>query len=160
MKTLLNAILTKLKEVTELKYIDENWDQLNDFPNTAVKYPCALVDMRITDKIDYLNLVQTGNYTIEIIVAHKKISNSSINAPASQRQKSFEIYDIVNAIHDKLHGWSPTDDSGRMTDKTLGKEFQQGIKKMTMTFEVTYTKAKPSNTVPVQVGLQIDQSEN
>lgn len=155
MKHLLNAILNRLGEVDSLKYIDENWDQLNDYPNSAVKFPCALVDLRISEKVDYLNLVQTGNYTIEILVAHKKLTNSSLNAPTSQREKSFEIYDIVDQIHNKLHGWSPTGDCGRMFDQTLQKDFQQGVKKMIMSFEVTYTKPVKTTRVPVMVGLQV-----
>lgn len=158
MKHLLNAILNRLGEVPLLKYVDENWDQLNDYPNTAVKFPCALVDLRINNKTDYLNLVQTGNYTIEIVVAHIKNTNSSLSAPPVQRQKSFEIYDIVDQVHDKLHGWSPTVDSGRMFDKTFQKDFQQGIKKMTLTFEVCYTKKVPNTMVPVQVGLLVEKT--
>lgn len=155
MKNLLNAILNRLGEVTELQYIDENWDQLNEYPNTPVKFPCALVDYRISGKVDYLNLVQRGDFSIEIIIADKKLSNSNLKAPASQRQKSFEIIDLVDKIHNKLHGWSPTEDSGRMVDKTLQKDFQQGIKRMTMTFEVHHTKEMPSTRVPVLVALQV-----
>lgn len=160
MKDLLNAILNKLEEVTALKYIDEDWDQLNDFPNTAVKFPAALVDFQITNKSDFLNREQSSTYSIDIIVCHKKLSNSNRNAPESQKQKSFEIYEIVDEIHNKLHGWHPTADAGRMVDKSLSKEYVYGIKKLTMNFEVTYTKKVPSTMVPVQVGLQVDQSEN
>lgn len=160
MKNLLNAILTKLQEVTELKYIDEDWNQLSDSPNSPVKFPCALVDFQIPNKSDYLNREQNSTYSIDIIVCHKKLSNSSRNAPDAQKQKSFEIYDIVDEIHNKLHGWHPTPDAGRMVDKSLSKDYVYGIKKLTMTFEVTYTKKVPSTMVPVQVGLQIDESEN
>ena len=155
MKTLLNAILTKLQEITELKYIDEDWNQLSDYPNSPVKFPCALVDFQIPFKMDYLNKQQTDTYSISIVVCTSRLSNSSRNAPANQKQKAFEIYDIVDKIHDKLHGWSPTNDAQRLIDKSLSKEYQNGIKKMTMTFEVDYTKPVKTTRVPVMVGLRV-----
>ena len=155
MKNLLNAILTKLQEVTDLKYIDEDWNQLSDYPNSPVKLPCALVDFQIPYKMDYLNKQQTDKYSITIVVCNTRLSNSSMKAPANQKQKSFEIYDIVDQIHEKLHGWSPTNDAQRLIDKSLSKDYQNGIKKMTMTFEVEYTKPVKTTRVPVMVGLQV-----
>ena len=160
MKTILNAILTKLEDVESLQYIDENWNQLSTLSDIPVKFPCALVDFRIVDKEEYLNLAQRGTYYVEIVVAHKKTTNTSFRAPSAQREKAFEIYDIVDEIHETLHGWSPTVNSGRMYDKTLSKEFQQGIKKMVMIFEVKHTKEKTNNMVPVQVGLNVETLED
>ena len=54
MKALLEKIQEKLSEVEGLKYIDENWGQLDYYsPNMPVQYPCVLIDI---GQVQYSNL--------------------------------------------------------------------------------------------------------
>ena len=47
MKTILNAVMQRLKEqVSELRYISEDWGQLDYYETMPpVKFPCALVSI-------------------------------------------------------------------------------------------------------------------
>ncbi|MCQ2973260.1 MAG: hypothetical protein MJ211_00455 [Bacteroidales bacterium] len=58
--TTINDILA---EITELKYIDRNWGQL-ELETPAVKFPCTLTDI---ETVNYENLLQRHQHaTAEI----------------------------------------------------------------------------------------------
>lgn len=108
MKTFLEEIQTKLKE--KFAYVDENWGQLN-LPQPPVKYPCALIDC---DNAVYSNLGndirqtptlrQEATINIELTIATIKITNTSANAPQTQRDKAWLIYELIEDAHKLLQG--------------------------------------------------------
>lgn len=54
MKNLLEKLQLRLSEIPQLKYIDENWGQLDYYsPNMPVQYPCVLIDI---GQVQYSNL--------------------------------------------------------------------------------------------------------
>ncbi|WP_190304354.1 hypothetical protein, partial [Flavobacterium branchiophilum] len=100
MKQVLENILNKLSEVTELKYIDENWGQLDYYsPNMPVKWPCCLID--ISD-VNYSNLGvdrnavpqnrQLGKATVKLTLANLKLTNTSMQAPQTQKDQAWLIW--------------------------------------------------------------------
>lgn len=122
MEDLLLIITDKLNEVSELNYKDENWGQLMDYgKDCPVKWPCALVHMaggQFTNlannyRSDSGNL-QEGLISIEITVANLKLTNTSARAPINQRTKGFFIENVVQKVHEVLHGWRPLENSGAM----------------------------------------------
>ena len=139
MKTILNNILDHLTtEIPALKYVDENWGQLDYYaPSHPVKYPCALADVNNAEWSDLGNLCQTGLAQVRITVADMKIGNTSKAAPASQRQKAFEIIDLMTGIHRALHGWRPVEHASRLT-RTATRLIQRedGIKQYEMLFAI------------------------
>ena len=43
---LLDSIKTKISEISEIKYIDENWGQLDYYSaHPPVQWPCCLIDI-------------------------------------------------------------------------------------------------------------------
>ena len=114
MKALLEKIQQKLSEITDLKYIDENWGQLDYYsPNMPVQYPCALIDVQ---QVQYTNLGrdmskkpvqrQIGRGSIKITIANMRLSNSSMQAPRRQKEEVWAIWGIIEKIHQRLHGVS------------------------------------------------------
>lgn len=92
--------------VPVVKYVDEDWGQLDDYsPNFPVKYPCVLVDCYSADYSNLGNLVQQGNCTIRLLIADLRLSNSSNAAPNSQKEKNASFYDTMKSIYTALHGW-------------------------------------------------------
>ena len=123
MNTLLQAIQNRLAEtVADLNYVDENWGQLDLYGNEIpVKWPCALISLNSavfsnigTDvKAKPINR-QEGTATVELAFAKLKLTNSSFKAPAAQKQKAWEIWDIIKKAHEVLHGWNPEPGTGKL----------------------------------------------
>ncbi len=108
MNILIQDIQNRLAaEIPALKYIDEDWGQLDDYsPNFPVKWPCALIDI---SQVSYSNAgrqSQLGVAAITITVADVKLTNSSSKAPAGQIAAQATYLQLVKAIHTALHGWS------------------------------------------------------
>jgi hypothetical protein len=144
MKTVLNNILDRLTaEIPALKYADENWGQLDYFgPQHPVKYPCALADIDSAQWSDLGNLCQTGAAQVRITIADLKLGNTSKGAPASQRQKAFEIIDLMTNLHRALHGWSPAPHVSRLTrTATRLVQREDGIKQYEVLFAIQISDA-------------------
>lgn len=129
MTDILQAINDKLNEVTELKYIDENWGQLDLYgPQIPVQWPCALVDFNTGQftnigrnyRVKPQNR-QEGTLTVEITIANLKLTNSSNKAPTFQKEKAFAIWDLINKVHEVLQGWNPTENAGVLIRTTFSK---------------------------------------
>lgn len=147
MKAFLETVQAKLAEISELKYIDEDWGQLDSYsPNPPAKFPCALID--ITSMV-YSNLGkdmsanpinrQITEGTITFIIANVKLSNTSQRAPQNQKNNAWGIWDIMEKIHQKVQGWKPTGDSGALI-RTSHKRIRRddGIQE----YQITYSMSK------------------
>lgn len=122
MKKVFLAIQEKLKEIPELKHIDEDWGQLDAYsPNPPTRFPLALIDI---GSLQYQNLGtdkratpinrQTATGTIVITVANAKLTNTSAAAPQGQKDDAWKIQEIIESIHAKIHGQKVTDNVGAM----------------------------------------------
>lgn len=114
MKALLEKIQQQVSEITELKYIDENWGQLDYYsPNMPVQFPCALIDVQ---QVQFTNLGrdmskkpvqrQIGQVVLKITIADIRLTNSSMQASRAQKERVWAIWDIIEKIHKQLHGVS------------------------------------------------------
>lgn len=128
MNTILQNIKTQLEKVSELKYIDEDWGQLNIYGmEIPVKWPCALVrltnasfsDIGTNIRANPINR-QEGNLSFEIIIAKVKLTNSSNRAPVSQQTKAFDIWELIEKVHQVLQGWSPIEHTGKLIRTSIG----------------------------------------
>ncbi len=122
MKTIINSIQEKLKEVTALQYIDEDWGQLDEYAERPpVKWPCAVIDMPsiafsnigIDKKATPINR-QQAETTVSITIANLRLTNSSNMAPAWQKQQAVSIWSTIEQVHEILQGFHPTDNSGAL----------------------------------------------
>lgn len=102
MKEIFIEIQNRLAEVSELKYIDKNWNQLK-FDTPPVKYPCALIDLSNVQFRQMGRLAQSAEADIEITIADKRLVNSSLKA--SRRQDSYSVFALIESIHKVIHGW-------------------------------------------------------
>ncbi|MDY3547344.1 hypothetical protein PG291_01850 [Riemerella anatipestifer] len=144
MKNLLQAIQNRLAEVPELKYIDEDWGQIDYYsPNMPVQWPCCLIDIQGGQ---FSNLGkdlskkpkdrQNGILNIEITLANMKLSNTSFNAPNGQKNNAWEIFDWVEKVHQKLHGYAPVENATKMLRTSFGRvQRDDGVQE----YKVVYT---------------------
>jgi hypothetical protein len=144
MKLVLQNIQNLLATIPELKYIDEDWGQLDDYsPNPPTQFPLALIDIGSLqysdigrDKAATPQNRQMATGTIVISIANLKLSNTSFKAPQSQKNNAWSIWDIVQSVHEKLHGIKVEGSSGAMM-RTNNRKVKRddGIQE----YEVTYT---------------------
>lgn len=128
MNEILQSIKSQLEKVSELKYIDEDWGQLNLYGiEMPVKWPCALVRLtsatfsNIGTNIRAIPINrQEGTLSFEITIAKTKLSNSSNRAPINQQNKAFEVWELVEKVHQTLHGWSPMEHTGKLIRTSIG----------------------------------------
>ena len=144
MKEFLKSIQTKLATVTDLKYVDEDWGQLDDYsPNPPVKWPCCLIDL---DNAVYTNLGidrsatpqnrQQATASVVFKYANMKLTRTSSKAPESQKDNAWLLHEIIEKSHEVLHGFRPTPESGVLLRTTWRKvKRDDGIQ----VFLVTYT---------------------
>lgn len=122
METYLTNIQNKIAEIADLKYIDEDWGQLDYYsPNIPVKWPCCLIDM---NNGDFSNIGQdltkspknrqNGKLTVKLTFANMKLSNTSFKAPQSQKDKAWLIIGLIEEVHKKIHGFTPDANCSKM----------------------------------------------
>lgn len=122
MTEILENLQEKLATIPALKYVDEDWGQLDDYsPHPPVKWPCCLIDEQNGQFTDIGRQRgaepenrQEGTISIVLSVANLKLTNSSHLAPEPQKQKAWLIKSILNDIHKNIHGWTPVAGQGKL----------------------------------------------
>ena len=103
MKSVFLAVQEKLGEVLGLQYIDKNWGQLL-IEQPPVKFPCALLDISSVDYQQLGGLGQFAEGVLEITVCNYRMASSS--ARSAKKDEAYLVFDVIEAIHQKLQGWS------------------------------------------------------
>jgi hypothetical protein len=147
MKQFLEAVQTKLATIPALKYIDEDWGQMDSYsPNPPAKFPCGLIDITSMNfsnigkdnTADPINR-QMGEGTVTFIIADLKLSNTSHRAPQSQKDNAWSIWTIIDDLHKKVHGWKPIDNSGALMRTGLKRiRRDDGIQEYQITYSIGF----------------------
>jgi hypothetical protein len=122
MKAIIEAVQDLLEPTPGIKYVDENWGQLDYYsPNFPVKWPCALIDVNSAqfsnigmDKQATPQNRQMGDYTLEVRIANLKLTNSSAKAPQAQKDHSRTIWTLIEEVHKLLQGFRPDENCGKL----------------------------------------------
>lgn len=129
MKEILQNIQNRLSTITEIRYIDEDWGQLDYYSqNMPVQYPCALIDLASgqftnisKDFSKQPNNRQIGDFSVKITLVNLRLSNTSLKSPQIQKDNTWGLFDLVEKIHQKLHGFSPHENCSKMLRTTFGR---------------------------------------
>ncbi|MBP7174365.1 MAG: hypothetical protein KBA33_09925 [Cloacibacterium sp.] len=144
MRSILESLQKKMGEIPELKYVDENWGQIDYYsPNTPVQWPCCLIDIQSgnfsnigKDLSKKPTARQMGQFSIKIIVANLKLSNTSFAAPLSQKNDAWLVFDLVEKIHEKLHGYSPVINCSKMLRSSFQRTLRDdGVQEYAIVYE-------------------------
>lgn len=144
MKVVLENIQKQLAAIPELKYIDEDWGQLDDYsPHPPTQFPLALIDIGSLefshigmDKKVVPQNRQMATGTIVISIANLRLTNTSFKSPKQQKNNVWDIWNIIECVHQQLHGFKPDCNSGAMMRTNLRRiKRDDGIQE----YEVTYT---------------------
>lgn len=129
MKSILQNIQNRLSAIPELKYIDEDWGQIDYYtPNMPVQWPCCLIDLNAgqfsnisKDITKHPRERQNGIFSIKITVANMKLTNTSSKAPQTQKNNAWHLIDMIEKIHQQLHGFSPADNCSKLVRTTFSR---------------------------------------
>ncbi|KGO89749.1 hypothetical protein [Flavobacterium suncheonense] len=147
-KAILESIENRLSEISELKYVDEDWGQLDNYsPNPPTKFPFGLIDLT---NISYSNIGidrtltpanrQNATGTITVTIGNIKITNSSARAPQGQKNNAWAIWDLIELVHAKLHGWHPTNLAGALIRTGQQRVIRDdGIQEYRITYSIGLT---------------------
>ena len=148
MEDTLNSIIAKIQASNKVKYVDEDWGQLDYFsPNFPVQWPCVLIDISNANYADIgkdrsaspVNR-QTADTMISITIANLKLTNSSGRAPVLQRDQAFSIWKLTQDIHELLHGWNPTAITGKLIRTGMQRvKRDDGVQEYTVMYSLGMT---------------------
>ncbi len=143
MTTILDNIQNQLKTVNELKYIDEDWGQLDYYaPNFPVQWPCALTDV---SNVNYSDIGikktaiptnrQQADCTFSLTIANLKLTNTSGFAPQQQKASAFNIQTLIEDVHKVLQGFRPGPNASALirTSRTRIKR-DDGVQEYNVTY--------------------------
>lgn len=139
----LQSIQTKISEVTQIPYVDEDWGQLDDYSkNSPVIWPCCLFDISTVnysdtgvDRLLVPQQRQEGAANVTLTFANMKLTNTSFRAPQAQKDNAWSLHQLIELVHAKIHAWSPVAGSGKLIRKSFRRiKRDDGIQQ----YEVTY----------------------
>lgn len=133
MKEIIESTISKVNEVDELNYTDENWGQLDFYHSTPpVQWPCALIDVQSgkysnlgKDRRQTPQNRQIGGIRVELRIANYRLGNTSTNAPQAQKDNVWSIWGIIEKIHEKLHGFSPASNCTALIRETHARVLRE-----------------------------------
>lgn len=146
MDTILQSIQNHIAEnLPKIQYVDEDWGQLEYYgAEIPVKWPCVLIS---DGTANYSNIGkdyrktpenrQQGKVLIELTVANLKLTNSSFRAPNLQKQQAFGIHHLIKELHEVIHGWKPTENSGALIRvNSINTKRDDGVQQRTIIYSL------------------------
>lgn len=132
-----NSIQIKLQEETKIKYISEDWGQLNYYDSACpVQWPCVLFDINQGNFSNVGHTKQEGTMSITVTVAHLRITPNSSRASQKQKEHSWEVAHLTEDVHQLLQGFRPVEQHGKLIRTNMRKIKRQDAIKQ---YEITYT---------------------
>lgn len=144
MKQLLQNIQNHLAEIPELQYIDEDWGQIDYYsPNMPVKWPCCLIDLQSGQFSNISKDIskcprdrQNASFMVKISLANMRLTNTSYLAPKGQKDNAWAIFELVEKVHQKLHGFSPNENCSKMLRTSFGRtQRDDGVQEYAVMYE-------------------------
>ena len=109
MEEIYTAIMAHLKkEVKELKWIDLDEGQLEYYQERpSLAFPCALIDIAITQAEDLYERAQLCRATIGIRIAQNIPTNRTNSVAKDEiRASSLERYRLTEKVYEVLQSWN------------------------------------------------------
>lgn len=122
MKDIISNIQNIIATIANIKYVDEDWGQLDDYsPNFPVQWPCCLIDITGgqfssigMDRSAKPQNRQEGDLAITLRVANLRLTNTSAMAPIRQKDQVRSLHPLIEEIHQAIHGIAPVENGGKL----------------------------------------------
>ena len=141
MDVLFKDIISYLKTVTELKWIDEDCGQLDIYDKPPVVFPCALISVDVPQWIGIKEpTVQPGQARVSIKLGFDTRITVG-NASDNQLTKAFSHFAIVKKVTYAIRGKHGTTYRGLERISTIKTINEVGIKIYTIAFNCSIVEA-------------------
>lgn len=147
LKELIEEIIDRLGGLGGLRYIAEDWGQL-DYEQPPVQWPCALIDMQ------EVRCSQTGaggllcECEFSIQIAQRAPQRVSANAPDRLKDESLAFSAIIDRIFLKIHA-EESENHSPFVLRDIRKVKEPDIQSYILSFATQFKIAKPQITVPL-----------
>lgn len=143
MKELIQNIQNHIEDIPGLKYVDEDWGQLDYYsPNFPVQWPCVLIDV---SAVDFSNIGrdfkkqpvqrQMASGVVSFKIANLKLTNTSAKAPQNQKNKGWSIFELIEELHKAVQGFCPIEDTGQLIRTQLRRQVRDdGVQQYMVTY--------------------------
>ena len=153
LKAIINDVMDRLQEVDGIKYVDKNWGQLMCEP-PAVKYPCALVDIRDADYEELGTGGQVATVGVEVIVSCQRLTPSS--TASRRRVDSYADLELLAKVQDALHLYGTAAYQPLLRSRFYKEETEPGVSTYHLTYRTSYItppvvrhEKKPVQTIKI-----------
>lgn len=138
MKEIFKDIQNRLQTIPELRYVGEDWGQLN-FEQPPVDFPCVLIDLGNADFSSAGMKSQQVEAIVNITIADIRYNGLTPALPAEQAGKAFEIFDLISQVNACLHG-TGGEHYSRLCRVSLKKMLREdAVREFVMTYKFAYT---------------------
>jgi hypothetical protein len=142
MKIIFKTTVGLLSSIPGVRWTDKDKKQIDIYDTKpAVPFPCNLIKVAIlsADTVTTEQQRCTGSIVVRT-ASDLSVSETSDKAPDTAVERSLSYYDIVDAVYDKLQGF--TDDQIESIDmkSCVEEERRDGLTVVKTTFEVVFMK--------------------
>ena len=137
MEQLFLDIQNKLKDITGIKYIGEDWGQLG-IPQPPVNFPCVLLDLGSETYSSLSGGAQQVEAQINITVADARFNGITPTLPELQTQQAFAIFKLLKEINKALHGKGGESYSRLCRQSTKKILRDDAIREFVVTYKTSY----------------------
>lgn len=158
METIFKSVAAKLKTITELKWIDHDFGQL-ELENPPVNYPCALIDVPDILFSQTTLLEQQGDTTVTVRLAFKVYDRTTTEAPTLMQGRAVEHFAVLKKVWQALHGHEDDDANFNTLIRTAlqrGKSIEPRV--YTLTFKTALFNENTPETIEkntLDLGLSV-----
>lgn len=146
MKTLFLAIQNTLQDIPGLKFVGEDWGQLN-CEQAPENFPCLLIDLGDVEFSSCGQHAQRAEATLKIKVAD--VHDNSVTPALSVKQIS--VFDLLDEVNKRLHGYE-LEKFSKLCRVDIKKTLRNdAVREFVVTYKFAYTD---TITAPVYQKVQ------
>ncbi|SKB63617.1 hypothetical protein SAMN05660477_00402 [Soonwooa buanensis] len=144
MKKLYLQLLELFSEITEIKYIDLNYGQLQE-EKPPLSYPAVLINLSSQTIDDVQDVFQILSGQMELTVVYKMAGESNGNAPKETQEFALRYLDLSEKIYKKLQGFEANGFDSFTRNSIRDVTLRKGLKTAVMTFETSWREDTSSS---------------
>lgn len=136
--------LEKLKTSGELRYVAEDWGQIDDYNVSQGQLPCALVDFAEADYKSIGGGSQSADPVLIVVRIAQIQLQQSTNAPDANA--TFGSYGLVAGVNKVLHGLSSPDFNALCRVSCRKANREDVIKEIVLIYKTGFTDTSTAKT--------------
>ncbi|MCM1170102.1 MAG: hypothetical protein NC324_09230 [Bacteroides sp.] len=102
LKDIVSEVMEALSGIKALRYVAEDWGQLN-YEQPPVQWPCALIDVQGITCTNLGNGGLMGDCTFSVQLVNRPVQRTSAGAPKAQQAQNLLLFELIDGVLDVLH---------------------------------------------------------